>query len=194
VKVFLRDQRPHLAAHLPAFRQQPLSYSDASRFRDRRVDVPIPWPSPVPALDTLNFDFLFDYNVFPENILVFAADWMGQGRGLGPGDVIVQQAFLPPWRLSVKCVFAVRILETYRLPDRVGFRYGTLAGHAEQGESEFYFERYGAALRAVIHTQSRPGLLASRLAAPFFTYPYQAYCARQGVLRMRAGFLGANLF
>jgi uncharacterized protein (UPF0548 family) len=86
----------------------------------------------------------------------------------------------------------VRVTAVVRTPERVGFRYGTLVGHAEQGESGFYFERSGDTLRAVIHTQSRPGLLASRLAAPFFTYPYQAYCARQAVLQMRARFMAAN--
>ncbi len=92
----------------------------------------------------------------------------------------------------MKCIFGVRVTAVVRSPERVGFSYGTLMGHAEQGESGFYFERLDDTLRAVIHTQSRPGPWASRLAAPFFTYPYQAYCARQAVVRMRAGFLAAN--
>jgi uncharacterized protein (UPF0548 family) len=108
------------------------------------------------------------------------------------GDVIVQQSFLPPLPFSLKCVFGVRIVETFRSSDKAGFRYGTLVGHVEKGESSFFFERSEDGLQAVIHTQSRPALLISRLAAPFFTYPYQQYCANQALLKMRAGFLAAN--
>ena len=108
------------------------------------------------------------------------------------GDTIVQQACLPPWPLSLKCVFGVRVVETFRSPTRVGFRYGTLVGHAETGESAFFFEQSGSQLEAVIHTNSLPGLWVSRLAGPFFTFPYQRYCAQQALLRMQSGFLAAN--
>lgn len=108
------------------------------------------------------------------------------------GDTIVQQACLPPWPLSLKCVFGVRVVETFRSPTRVGFRYGTLVGHAETGESAFFFEQSGSQLEAVIHTYSLPGLWVSRLAGPFFTFPYQRYCAQQALLRMQSGFLAAN--
>jgi hypothetical protein len=192
LKVFLRDQRRRLPDHLPAFRRLPLSYASVAALRAKRTSVPVPLAAGVPPLDTLAWDFLFAYDIFPDRILTFAADWQAEGRPLQSGDVIVQQAYLPPWPLSVKCVFGVRVVDVFRGPDRVGFRYGTLQGHAEMGESTFFFERTARGLAAVIETQSVPGHLASRLAGPFFTYPYQQYCATQAVRRMRDTFLSAN--
>ena len=192
MKVFLRDQHRHLAGLLPYFRQLPLSYDRTTTFREKFTRVAVPLEQPAPALDTCRFDFLFNYAVFPASVLIFAADWTSEARLMQPGDNIIQQAYLPPRRLSLKFVFGVRVLDTFRTPDIVGFRYGTLVGHAEQGLSAFYFERSGGQVWAVIHTLSRPGLWLSRLAAPFFTYPYQQYCTDQAVRQMRANFLAAN--
>ena len=108
------------------------------------------------------------------------------------GDVIVQQAFLPPLPLSLKCVFAVRVLQIFREPTKVGFSYGTLRGHAEKGRSEFFFALQDGVIRATIHTYSAPGNLLTRLIAPLVTLPYQRYCTRLGLQRMREGFLAAN--
>jgi hypothetical protein len=68
-----------------------------------------------------------------------------------------------------------------------------LTGHAETGESAFFFELSDGKLESVVHTQSQPGLLVSRLAGPVFTFPYQQYCANQALVRMESGFLAANL-
>ena len=108
------------------------------------------------------------------------------------GDVIVQQAFLPPLPLSIKCVFAVRVLQIFRESTKVGFSYGTLRGHAEMGRSEFFFALQDGVIRATIHTYSAPGNLLTRLIAPLVTLPYQRYCTQLGLQRMREGFLAAN--
>lgn len=192
MKVFLRDQQRRLADFLTHFRQLPLSYTHTTGFREKYTRIALPLDKPAPALDACRFDFLFNYVVFPANILTFAADWESEARLMQPGDNIIQQAYLPPWCLGLKCVFGVRVLDTVRTPDKVGFRYGTLVGHAEQGISAFYIERSGGQVWAVIHTLSVPGLLLSRLAAPFFTYRYQQYCTDRAVRQMGASFLAEN--
>jgi hypothetical protein len=192
MKVFLRDQRASLAGFLPALQRLPLSYSETAGLRAKRTSLPVPLSATPPALNTLPWDFLFGYDIFPGHILVFAADWQRAGRLMTAGDVIAQQAYLPPWPISVKCVFGVRVLDVFCEPDRVGFRYGTLRGHAEMGESSFFIERSAGGLEAVIETHSEPGLWASRVAAPFFTYPYQQYCTDQAVRQMRARFMAQH--
>ena len=108
------------------------------------------------------------------------------------GDVIVQQAFLPPLLLSIKCVFAVRVLQIFCEPTRVGFSYGTLRGHPEMGRSAFVFVLRDGVIRATIHTYSSPGILLTRLVAPLVTLPYQRYCTHQALQRMREAFLASN--
>jgi hypothetical protein len=73
------------------------------------------------------------------------------------GDVIVQQAFLPPLPLSVKCVFAVRVLQIFCEPAKVGFSYGTLRGHAEMGRSEFSFALRDGVIYSAAWCVSLPG-------------------------------------
>jgi len=61
------------------------------------------------------------------------------------GDVIVQRPVFPPIGIGLCLQFAVRVTRIYDRPDRVGFAYETLAGHAESGLSEFYFAGSGGA-------------------------------------------------
>ncbi len=108
------------------------------------------------------------------------------------GDVIIQQVCLPPGDLSLKCIFAVRILDIFRSSSKVGFRYGTLQGHAETGLSTFFFALRGGEISATIHTFSLPNTLVGRLVAPLFTLPYQRYCTNQALAHMQACFLTSN--
>ena len=106
--------------------------------------------------------------------------------------MIVQQASLPPFPISLKCVFAVRILQIFRQPNKVGFSYGTLNGHPEMGLSEFYFALRDGVIHATIRTYSSPGTLLARAVAPMFTLPYQQYCTHRALQRLRDAFLAAN--
>jgi hypothetical protein len=191
VKVFLTDQQAKLEQLLPAFKTLPLSYDADTVLEERESALEIPQPAAVMDLLSHEFKSLFEYDIFPRNIMAFAAEWQDQGRPMREGDVIVQQAFLPPFPLSVKCVFAVRVLEIFREPTRVGFSYGTLKGHPEMGRSEFYFAVRDGIIRAAIHTRSHPGTLLTRSVAPIFTLPYQQYCTNRGLQRMRETFLAS---
>jgi uncharacterized protein (UPF0548 family) len=192
MKIFFTNQQAHLIRLLPAFKALPLSYDAQTVLREKATSVMIPSSAAVTELSSYNFDSLFAYDIFPSRIMSFAAEWQSQGRTMQEGDVIVQQAFLPPLLLSMKCVFAVRVLQIFREPTKVGFSYGTLKGHAETGRSEFSFALHDGVIRATIHTYSFPGILLTRLVAPLVTLPYQRYCTHLGLQRMREAFLAAN--
>lgn len=192
MRLALRDQGGALAAHIPAWRDAPLSYGDATRLPRRVTARPIPLAQPPRDLRSYALDFLFDYQVFPPQIMRFAAEWQIEHRTMRAGDVIVQQAALPPATLSVKLIFAVRILDVFQTPKRVGFQYGTLHGHAESGTSTFTLVARDGKLHAVIETFSQPGHWSSRIAAPFFTFLYQQYCTNRALQTMAAHFMQAN--
>lgn len=191
MKTFLTDQQSKLRRLLPEFKGLPLSYDANTVLEERESVLEIPHDSEVTDLSSHDFKSLFEYDIFPPNIMAFAAEWQDQGRPMHEGDVIVQQAFLPPFPLSVKCVFAVRVLKIFREPTKVGFSYGTLAGHPEMGISQFYFAVRDGITRAAIHTHSHPGTLLTRSVAPIFTLPYQQYCTNRGLQRMRETFLAS---
>jgi hypothetical protein len=192
VKLYFRSQSHRLADFFADFAVLPLSYTDPSVLIEKTTRLRVPLDSPPADLAACDLGFLFDYRVFPPGILRFAAQWQPDGRCMRPGDVIVQQAAIPPGRASIKCVFAVRVLEVFRERDRAGFSYGTLRGHVERGVAEFAFRLSGGGLSAEIHTFSMPGLAVSRAVAPIFTLPYQRYCTRMSLERMRDEFLLSN--
>jgi hypothetical protein len=191
VKVFLTDQRARLKDLLPEFKALPLSYDVSTVLQERESMLEIAHDAAVRDLSSHDFKSLFEYDIFPPSIMAFAAEWQSEGRPMREGDVIVQQAFLPPFPLSAKLVFAVRVLTIFREPTKVGFSYGTLAGHPEMGRSEFYFAVRDGTTRAAIHTHSHPGTLLTRSVAPIFTLPYQQYCTNRGLQRMRETFLAS---
>jgi uncharacterized protein (UPF0548 family) len=192
MKIFLTNQQAHLIRWLPECKTLPLSYDAQTVLREKATSVVVAGGAAVADLASYNFGFLFDYDIFPSHIMSFAAEWQSQGRTMQEGDVIVQQAFLPPLPLSIKCVFAVRVLQIFREPTKVGFSYGTLRGHAEMGRSEFVFALRDGVIRATIHTYSSPGIPLTRLVAPLVTLPYQHYCTHQALQRMREAFLASN--
>ena len=108
------------------------------------------------------------------------------------GDVVVQQAMLPPLQVSLKCIFAVRILATTRSAQRMSFQYGTLQGHPESGVSEFALTLIEHNVYASIRTLSQPGHWLSQISAPFFTLPYQQFCTNRALEHMQAAFSQAN--
>jgi len=92
-------------------------------------------------LDQLNLDFLFDYQIFPDNIMIFNREWTDQSRKMKIGDTIAQQVYIPPTRtFSQKIIFGVRVNEIIDQADKKGFSYETLEGHVEKGVSIFTVE------------------------------------------------------
>lgn len=191
MKIFLRDQQAHLDRFFSVFKPLALSYDAHTVLREKVTSLVVP-ARPLTDLTACDLKFLFEYNVFPPDIMKFATEWRKEGRAMQKGDIIIQQASVPPLPISLKAVFAVRVVNIFRSPTKVGFSYGTLKGHAEMGISEFYFSIQDGVLRANIHTYSAPGTILTRMLAPFLTLPYQQYCTNRALKNMCQAFLAAN--
>ncbi len=125
--------------------------------------------------------FLFDYEVFPSNILQFHAEWKGYGRCMEVGDIIIQNVMIPPIKFGVCLEFAVRITKLINETNKIGFVYETLSGHVERGISEFYFESCLDGQYFTIQTYSEPAQLIARLTKNFIALPYQEWCTKQAL-------------
>jgi hypothetical protein len=133
-------------------------------------------------IDQINLDFLFDYQIFPSNILTFLSQWKVENRKMEIGDTIAQQIFIPPTKLfSNKIVFGVRITEIIDQLDKKGFSYETLGGHVEKGISTFTLEQLDDKLIFKIRTFSIPGNSISKILGPIFSIPFQAYCTKKAI-------------
>ncbi len=165
------------------------NFPSAAELRERSTSIPLGVTGPISGWNTL---FLFDYQVFPESILQFDAEWRHAGRAMAVGDIIVQRALFPPIGRGICLQFAVRVTRLIHEDHRLGFAYETLAGHAESGVSEFFFEERATGLHFTIHTRSRPAHWGSRLVRHVFTDPYQAWCTRNALANVRRTFDEAN--
>ncbi len=145
------------------------------------IDVEIPF-------EDLDFNFFFNYGIFPPDIMSFLTQWKQESRAMQTGDTIVQQVFIPPNRFfSQKIIFAVRICAVIDEPDRKGFSYETLEGHVERGISNFLIEKCGdGKVLFTIHTFSKPAMLLTKLLAPVFSLPYQRFCTQCALKHVKA--------
>jgi hypothetical protein len=133
------------------------------------------------SLTSCDFGFLFNYEVFPPNVIRSIPEWRIDGRpAMRAGDVIVQRAFIPPIGAGICLECAVRVLNIFNEPARIGFSYQTLAGHPERGISEFYFATGPDGLRFFIHTFSEPGHWTTRAAA-ILARRYQSWCTQRAL-------------
>jgi len=133
------------------------------------------------SLTSCDFRFLFNYEIFPPNVLASSPQWRIDGRpAMRTGDVIVQRAFIPPIGAGLCLECAVRVLNIFMEPARIGFSYQTLAGHPERGISEFYFTADPEGLRFCIHTFSEPGHWTTRAAAGL-ARRYQSWCTQRAL-------------
>ena len=130
---------------------------------------------------------LLSYQVFPERILTGYGEWQEANRTMHVGDTMAQQVFIPPIpALSLKLIFGVRINNVISSDTLVEFSYETLVGHAEKGMSAFRVEQVDEnTCRFQIETWSDAGNLLSSLGKYIFTLPYQAYCKRAAMNRIK---------
>jgi hypothetical protein len=183
MKIYLTDQYNKLDKHLELQKSKKVKIYDKSSLPEKISTIEM---NTAKRLDQLNLDFLFNYEVFPGNILTFKTQWQVENRKMKIGDTIVQQVFIPPVKtFSQKIIFGVRINEIFDLPHRKGFSYETLEGHAEKGLSIFTVEEIEGRLIFKIHTYSEPGNFFSRLVGPVFTLPYQAFCIRAALRNVK---------
>ncbi|HEY1038169.1 MAG TPA: DUF1990 family protein, partial [Bacteroidia bacterium] len=134
------------------------------------------------TFEQLDLSFFFNYNIFPDNILIFETQWNLENRKMKEGDTIVQQVYIPPVKtISQKLIFGVRIKEIINEPNKKGFSYETLEGHVEKGISVFTVEQENSELIFKIHTWSAPGNLLAQMLGPVFSRPYQRFCTKKAL-------------
>ncbi len=133
-----------------------------------------------------HLDFLFDYHIFPDNIMKFYNQWTDENRKMKIGDTIAQQVYIPPTKIfSQKIVFGVRINEIIDQTNKKGFSYQTLKGHVEKGISTFTIEYLDNKLIFKVHTFSTPGNILTKLLGPFFSLPYQTFCTKTALKNVK---------
>ena len=184
MKVYLTDQSKKFSQHHERLKLEPIMNYNLGELTEKTTEISI---DTTKDLNELNSEFFFDYNIFPGRIMTYLTEWSYEKRPMKIGDTIVQQAFIPPFKLlSQKIIFGVRINEIINEPTRIGFSYETLQGHAEKGLSIFTLEKtinQGTIFK--IHTFSKPGNFLTILVGPMFSVPYQTYCTRQALLNVK---------
>lgn len=131
----------------------------------------------------LETTFLFNYEIFPRNIMTFFPEWAHEKRTMSLSDTIVQQVYLPPHpQFSAKLILGVRINEIINEPNRLGFSYETISGHIERGVSTFTIEQTteGEILFS-IHTFSKPATLLTQFVRPIISIPYQSFVTKKAL-------------
>lgn len=176
MKIYLTDQTNNFDGLLKQLTGRPTMTFDKTKLKEKITMINIKTEK---TLAQINLDFLFDYQIFPSNIMTFMTQWGQEKRKMKIGDTILQQAFIPPAKgVSQKIVFGVRINNIIDETGRKGFSYVTIEGHVEKGESTFTLENSDDGLIFKIQTFSEPGNLLTKVVGPIFTIPYQTYCTR----------------
>jgi len=183
MKIFLTDQADKFERLLLELITRPAMPFDKHSLKEKVTTIAIETEK---SLSQINLDFLFDYQIFPPNIMTYMTQWGMEKRKMQIGDTILQQALIPPTKhFSQKIIFGVRINKIINEEDRKGFSYETIEGHVEKGESTFAVEQNARGLIFKIQTFSEPGNLLTRLLGPIFTVPYQGYCTRKALENVR---------
>jgi len=179
MKIYLTDQADNFDELLKDLITKPTMTFDKTKLKEKTTAIDIKNEK---TLGQLNLDFLFDYKIFPSNIMTSMTQWRQEKRKMKIGDTILQQAFIPPTKaFSQKIVFGVRVNDIIDETDRKGFSYVTVDGHVEKGESTFTIEDSNGGLIFKIKTYSEPGNLLTKLVGPIFTVPYQTYCTKRAL-------------
>lgn len=183
MKIYLKDQFNRFKYHLDFLKTSKVIPYDLNGLVEKVTTVDIQTEKKISELD---LSFLFDYQIFPENIISCKTQWGDEKRKMKLGDTIVQQAYLPPIKIfSQKLIFGVRINAIINQADKKGFSYETLEGHVEKGISIFTIEQLENKLIFKIHTYSTPANLLTKLFGPVFSIPYQTFCTKKALKNVK---------
>jgi hypothetical protein len=183
MKIYLIDQHNNFNKHLNLLKKQRVMLYDKAQLKEKVSTVEI---HTAKKIEELNLDFLFNYEIFPDNILTFITQWKVENRRMKLGDTIVQQVYIPPIKvLSQKIVFGVRINEIIDETFRKGFSYETLEGHVEKGVSTFTIEQLENQIIFKIQTFSTPGNWLTKFLEPIFSIPYQTFCTNKALKNVK---------
>jgi len=183
MRIYLSDQSYKFKQHLDFLKDKKIMDYDKSRLTEKITTIDIKTNK---NFDQLNLGFLFDYKIFPDNIMTFKNQWLDENRKMKIGDTIAQQVWFPPFKIfSQKIIFGVRINEIIDQTDKKGFSYETLEGHVEKGISTFTVERLDNKIVFKVQTYSTLGNILTKLAGPFFAVPYQTFCTKTALKNVK---------
>lgn len=183
MRIYLTDQKRNFKEHLDSLKSKKVIDYDVSQLTNNISTIEI---DTTKKIDQLNLDFLFDYQIFPDNIMTFKNEWTDQSRKMKIGDTIAQQVYIPPTRtFSQKIIFGVRINKIIDQADKKGFSYETLEGHVEKGVSIFTVEQLNNKIVFKIQTYSTPGNILTKLLGPIFSVPYQTFCTKTALKNVK---------
>lgn len=183
MKIYLTDQKSKFKQHLDFLKTKEVMTYDKTRLTQKVTVIDL---STTKKIGQLNLDFLFDYQIFPDNIMTSKTQWADENRKMKVGDTVVQQVFIPPNKtLSQKIIFGVRINEVIDQADKKGFSYETLEGHVEKGVSTFSVEQRDNNMIFKILTFSAPGNSLTKLLGPVFSVPYQTFCTKAALKNVK---------
>lgn len=178
MKLYLFNQKLRFGAHLRQMQALTVIPYDRSRLKETVSEIAVHAPFPKDKFPGC----ITEYHIFPEDILAAFREYERDNRPMQPGDTIVQQVYLPPLpACSIKAVMGVRITEVIEEPQRIGFSYETLEGHAEKGVSTFIIEKSAQGMVFRIHTFSEPGNPLLR----WFSQPYQSFCTKRALRHVK---------
>jgi hypothetical protein len=183
MKIYLTDQQKKFKQHLDILKTWKIMDYDKSKLIAKITSIEIVTTK---KIDQLNLGFLFDYQIFPNNIMIHKTQWEDEKREMKVDDTIVQQVFIPPTKiLSQKIIFGVRINEIFNQEDKKGFSYETLEGHVEKGVSTFSVEQINKRIIFKVQTYSTPGNILTKLLGPIFSVPYQTFCTKAALKNVK---------
>ena len=77
MKIYLTDQKNKFKKHLDFLKAKKVMDYDKSLLKEKTTVIEI---NTNKQLDQLNLDFLFDYQIFPNNIMSFKNQWSDENR------------------------------------------------------------------------------------------------------------------
>ncbi len=132
---------------------------------------------------SINFNNLFNYRIFPVQILSTFPQWVQENRKIQVGDTIVQQISIPPLKkLAQRILVGVRVKEIIDNKTAKGFSYETLQGHVEKGCALFLIEQVNDKVFFRIETYSAPERL--KLFQSLSSW-YQDYCIKKALINFK---------
>lgn len=179
MKIYFASQEKHFESHLKNLISESVMPYRKGLLKKNTTSIII---ESTIGSNNLDLSFFFNYHIFPSSILTFKTQWETEKRKMSIGDTIVQQVFIPPFKVaSQKLIFGVRINRLIDEPDRKGFSYETLGGHVERGESTFVLEQHHDHLAFKIQTYSEPSSSLVKIFGSLAALPYQRYCTRRAL-------------
>ena len=183
MKIYLTEQQNKFKNHLDFLKTKNVMSDEKYRLTEKITSIEI---NTAKTIGELNLDLLYNYQIFPNNIMSFKCQWTDENRKMRVGDTIAQQVYIPPVKtFSQKIIFGVRVNEIIDQADKKGFSYQTLEGHVEKGISTFTVEQIDKELIFKVHTHSTRGNTLAKLLAPFFSIPYQSFCTSSALKNVK---------